>query len=189
MTRRRVLNWLGAAAFLVGAWLLLTSTGQWLGDLPGDTRTAVIGLFGIVLVPVITYFTTRSQERRRARDDAIREERTAFYNTAIHGMIRMFNIDKTQQPTTADDMQKFLADITPKFVLFASRGAVLAWNHFREVAGRVSPNERNLLFAFENVLREMRKDLGHEVPARANLELLKLFVNDIDNLAARRRIR
>lgn len=183
--KQRLVIWLGIAAFLIGAWLLLTSIAQWLGTLPGDTRTAVIGLTGIVLVPFITFFTTRSQERRRARDDAIREKRTDFYDKTIRGMIRIFNIDKTQKPSTPDDMAKLIASITPEFVLYASRGVVLAWNRFREAGAQTPPNEAALLAAFEDLLREMRKDLGHEVPTRPNFELLKMFVTDIDSFTKR----
>ncbi|WP_375388757.1 hypothetical protein [uncultured Amnibacterium sp.] len=185
--RQRITMWVGIVLFLLGAWILLTSTGQWLGRLPGDTRTAVIGLVGIVLVPVITFFTSRAQERRRARDDAIREKRTQFYDMAIRGMLRMFNLDKTAKPSTPNQQMKFFADITPEFILYASRGVVLAWNNFRKLGQQGSPSQGDFIAAFENVFREMRKDLGHDVPARPNLELMALFVNDIDNLNPKKR--
>jgi hypothetical protein len=43
----------------------------------------------------------------------------------------------------------------------------------------VKKNPMNLMFSYENVLREIRKDLGHKNKNLGKGKLLSLFINDI----------
>lgn len=188
-TKSRITMFIGLVGFVIGVWLVWTSTGQWLGSLPSATRTAVIGFVGIVLVPVITFFTTRSLQQRRARDDAIREKRTDFYDKAMRGLLLNLGLDQTVKKPTPKQQVKFIANITPDFVLYGSRGVVRAWVHFRAVGQDSAPTNVRILWAFENLLRAMRRDLGHLVPSSRDLELLRMFVNDLDTLLPQRQPR
>jgi hypothetical protein len=144
-----------------------SSVGQSFGRISSDTTVAVIGLVGIVLVPVITFFTTKSLERRRARDDAICEKRTEFHDKTIRGMILNLGIDKTAKEPAPRVQAKVIADITPDLILYASREVVLVWSRFRHVGPQEKPAPEAMLYAFEGLLRAMRTDLGHAVsPSR-----------------------
>ena len=61
----------------VGAvWVLVLTFSSWLSHQDQATRTAVIGAVALVIVPIVTYFTTKSVERRSSADKALREHKT-----------------------------------------------------------------------------------------------------------------
>jgi hypothetical protein len=79
------------------------------------------------------------------------------------------------------DMLAFFADITPQLITYGSRGVIRAWNNFRRVS-RNNPDTKTIMFAFEDLLKAMRSDLGHVVITQPQGELLAIFITDIDDI-------
>ncbi|MBI4882993.1 MAG: hypothetical protein HY826_02945 [Actinobacteria bacterium] len=55
------------------------SVGRWFSDLEQDTAVATIGAAAIISVPVVTYWTSRVLEGRRAVEAATRSKRVELY--------------------------------------------------------------------------------------------------------------
>lgn len=166
---------------LAGVYWLVSAFLGWLLTLDGDTRTAVLAFAGVLSVPVVTFFTQRSLERRRSVDSAIRERKTKVYEDMIDGMMRMLDLRK-QGAMTQPQMLDFFADITPGLISFGSRGVIKAWNDFRRVSRTNSDDVGAVMTAFEDMLKAVRKDLGHRVWTQQFGELIGIFVNDPENI-------
>ncbi|OAV52204.1 hypothetical protein [Enteractinococcus helveticum] len=182
---KQLLQKLFGFVFLAGflgllVWLLRAIV-SWFLALNPETQTPLAALFGVVSVPIITYFTSRSLERKRSRETAIREKKTELYDDMIRGFMRMLNLKK-KEPMDEDAMVDFFADITPKLITYGSRGVIRAWSDFRLASIRGQTDTSHLMLILERLLKEMRKDLGHGIVLHQDGELLSVFINDVDEI-------
>jgi len=186
--RRSIAILFGLATIaLVG--LLLTvvvvNVFQWFTALPAETMATVASIAGVISVPVITYFTTRSLEARRSRENALRERKTEFYEGIIKDILSMFNLGKSKQAADNEVMVELFARVPAPMISFASRSVIVAWNKFRRVAQADAENTKAIALAFEDLFKAMRKDLGHNTFMHQPGELLGTFVNGVDELMGR----
>lgn len=165
------------AAVLWGAWWLLLGAFHWFEALPTDTRSATGTIFAAVSVPVITFGTSVYLQRKRVRDEAVREQKTKFYEDTISDLIGMMNLTKVEDPDMGEFVRIF-ARIPAPMITFASRGVILAWNNFRQVASDSPDDTRAMVLAFEELFKQMRKDLKHSTWMHQPGELVGTFVND-----------
>ncbi|WP_133936767.1 MULTISPECIES: hypothetical protein [unclassified Curtobacterium] len=166
----------GALALWGVGWLLLGAF-HWFEGLPKDTRSITGTIFAAVSVPVITFGTSMYLQGRRVRHEAVREQKTEFYEETIKNLIGMMNLGKSKTADTTA-MVKIFAGIPAPLITFGSRGVILAWNNFRQVASESPEDTRRMVLAFEELFKQMRKDLKHPTWMHQPGELVGTFIND-----------
>lgn len=186
---RKALSIIFAVAVLLGGVYLLvwgaTTFLTWFLALAPATMTPLAALIGVMLVPIITYFTSRGLERRRSLESALREHKTDLYDTMMRGLMRILNLQKNGQ-MTEPEMLEFFSEITPKLITYGSRGVIRAWNDFRRASRTKLGDHRAIMLSFEALLKAMRKDLGHAVLTQPTGDLLGIFINDVENIVSPR---
>lgn len=114
--------------------------------------TALIALFGSVLVAVLTYWSTK----RREREAEWRKEKLAYYKTFIESLSGIVEGDSSPEG------HKSFARATNNLLLFAPQAVIVALNEFRHEI-RVSNTSRtqekhDRLLAV--LLLAIRRDIG-----------------------------
>ena len=84
-------------------------------------------------------------------------------------------------------MIKDINDFNSKLSLWGSPKVVKKWNDFRQksIESNKQLEPKELLNAVEEVMNEMRKDLGSKSTKKG--ELLSIFINDTENLLGKRK--
>lgn len=163
-----------------GIWLAWGAVSFFLG-LPPETQTPLAALVGVLSVPVITYFTSRSIERRRATDNAIRERKTELYDSMIAGFMRMMNLQRAEEGMSESELLAFFADATPRLLTYGSRRVIRSWTEFRTVSAKHPDDPYAVMWAMEDFIKAVRADLGHSTVSTQKGELIGTFVNDVQD--------
>jgi hypothetical protein len=138
----------------------------------GAVATAVLGVVGVV-------WQQRQSEKARLRE-AHRDRMTPVYHELLkHVWQQAGRAD--QQPS--DEVAEFMRDLKARqLMLGAPREMIQAFNRWEREA-KAAQGESDgiaLIFAWEELLRAMRRDLGHDDSGLARGELLRVFMDDID---------
>ena len=189
MTGAILLTLFVVVAAVILIWTLGTLVFSALQRMDGDTRGATIALVGVIAVPVITFITQWGMEKKRSREQAIREKRTEFYETVIKLFMQIMNSSANgDEGDLADDWASQMRSLTPQMILYGSKEFVQAWNVFRQTSalntagdGELGPDAVNLMVAsMEKTMIAARKDLGHRVSTTEQGQYASAFINDLD---------
>ena len=141
----------------------------------------------VVLVALITgsitllnsFYSRYSEQRNKKREGPYSDLFTVIHKVSLSG--------KGDFVYSNEDMIKDINDFNSKLSLWGSPKVVKKWNDFRQksLEGNKQLEPKELLNAVEEVMNEMRKDLGSKSTKKG--ELLSIFIYDSENLLGKRR--
>ncbi len=150
---------------------------------------AVAGLYGTILSLMLTRYFERQKEaqlRRQELDDAARAKKIPEYEKFVAFLFGMFFAERLgQKPMTSQQMMKGFIDWTKPLLLWGSDEVVTSWGRLRVDMGD-SPGVESL-FRLEELLFQLRRDVGHPGTELQKGDLLRLWVNDIDEYIEKQR--
>jgi hypothetical protein len=169
---------------LVFAFFAVRFFVDWIGSLKSNTQPAVIAAIGLVVVAFITYFANRTAERRRVVEELTRKEKIELYMEFVSFLMRLvMNAPKVTKPTE-DETLDFFASITPRLIVYGSNSVIKRWGKLR-INLEGSQDGVAVMFNYEGLLKAMRKDVGHGSFTIQDGDILRLFVNDVDEEMAK----
>lgn len=183
------------AALGWGIWWLCGKAVAWFGHLDTPTRTGLLTLFGILVVPLITFATQFYLGQRQSREQAIRDRRTQFYDKVIKLFIDIMGKTKSGEPLNQTKYEARFRELYAEMLTYASPDFIRSWNiYFRVINGALNQvpvaqlgdgagDEWNIFLsmaALEDVLVELRKDLGHQVKKANYGNLISVLMTDLD---------
>lgn len=139
---------------------------------------------GTVIVSVISVVFSRYLETRATIRKEHREKKIPVYESLIGFIFKIFMGVKDEKTPDEKELLEFMSDFTQRAIVWASDDVLNAWIQFRDMSlneEEVKKNPMKLMFSYENVLREIRKDLGHKNKNLGKGKLLSLFINDVSN--------
>jgi hypothetical protein len=143
----------------------------------GAVATAALGVVGVA-------WQQRQSEKARLRE-AHRDRVTPAYHELLKLVWQQAN-PTTQQPP--EEVEEFMRDLKARqLVLGAPKEMIEAFNRWERdaKAAQEADDSVALAFAWEELLRAMRRDLGHDDSGMERGELLRVFMTDIDEFLPR----
>jgi hypothetical protein len=155
---------------LVGGagWIVYSTVTQ----APGVVAAVVTGLAAIVGFGVQKYF-------EQQRDDA--RERRARMAPIYEKLVRTFYKSAGGAGPVEGELKEFFNELAQGLLIWGSEPVIKAFNEWRFSVLGEEPDEVSGLFAFEALLYAIRVDLGNESGDLGRGDLLRVFVNDIDD--------
>jgi hypothetical protein len=170
------------AAVIALLWLIFRGLIHWFNHQTPGIRTAIIGALALVLVPLVTYFTNRSIDQHRSVNDALRLHKLELYEGIFKMLMRNFEADIPGKPKpTQDELAQFISDTKPALLTWGSNQVNKTWGLFWRDAATPRTNWQTMI-ALEDLIKTIRKDLGHRSYGLAQGDLARVFVTDLDDV-------
>jgi hypothetical protein len=181
---KKLLNGLLALAFvavtLFVLFLAVRGLTRWFTGLEKDQALAFVALGGLVLTPLISFATTRVIETKKLTGQAALDHKIELYEGFVDFFVQMMGLGGDAKPDEAE-VNRRMAEMTPAMLIYASNDFLKQWREFRKLTNQGVEGVA-LVFQMENVLKALRKDLGHSSFTSTKGDILAIFINDIDDV-------
>lgn len=162
----------------LGKWI--TNLVNWISDIASNMDAVVIvalitGTVSIIGV-IISSIVAKIIDYKKSRQDYLAKKREKPYGEFVDMIYRIQQNAKNKGSYTEEMMLEDLSKFSKQITLWGSSEVVKKWVKFRENGAKPDAGADNL-FLMEEIMNEMRKDLGLKKVKKGNL--LAFFVNDI----------
>ena len=164
---RRGLNWMSSTASKLDAVVSVALI------------TGCVSVLGVIISSIVA----KALEFRRSRREYLSKKREAPYGEFVDMVYKVQQNSKKPDSYTEEQMQEDILKFSRQMTLWGSPRVVDKWIRFRENGANPELAQKNL-FVIEDILNDMRKDLGQRRVKKGNL--LGFFVNDIKEAMKRK---
>ena len=144
---------------------------------------AIIGLLGnTIMTFVIKRMEYRHSDAREKRQESreMREKMIEPYDKLVSFIFQLMSSVKQDKQMSEKELQKWIEGFNRAVVLYGSNKVIVKWGNFR--INSLNPDPKKLMTELEELLYEIREDLGFEKEDMKKGDILKLFINDIETL-------
>ena len=164
---RRGLNWMSSTASKLDAVVIVALI------------TGCVSVLGVIISSIVA----KALDFRRSRREYLAKKREAPYGEFVDMVYKVQQNSKKPDSYTEEQMQEDILKFSRQMTLWGSPRVVDKWIRFRENGANPELAQKNL-FVIEDILNDMRKDLGQRRVKKGNL--LGFFVNDIKEAMKRK---
>lgn len=134
--------------------------------------TGLVSIIGVIISSIVAKIV----DYRKSREEYFTQKREIPYGEFVDMIYKIQNNSKTSGLYTEKEMLEDLSKFSKQITLWGSSKVINKWIQFRE-NGNNPDKAKDNLFLMEEIMNEMRKDLGLTKVKKGNL--LGFFVNDI----------
>ncbi len=168
------------AALAIGVYYLFAAFVDKLNSINGDLGKTLITAAVTVLVAVLTLVLGKIWDTKLKIAHDIREKKIPVYEDVLSLFFEVLLGGKNGRPKPSEDeMSARFADFTRRLTTWGSSDVIRSWIAFRSHPWTASEPTAGFE-RMEAVLLAIRKDVGNEVASLKNHELMRLFINDLD---------
>lgn len=148
----------------------------------------IVGIATITTVMGSVYIASYNARRAResAAQEANREKKAEIYNGFIDLMIRTMR-QKRVRNAGRENIEQSMFEITSKLMVYGATGVVKAFGEWRNAAYNEQEGSYKALTLLDEVIREMRSDLGESNKGLDENDILGLIIvggkSEIDKVA------
>lgn len=174
-------------AICICIYMLLKFIWNSIKDYPTVTVAIITGFLSIITIVI-----QRVWEKRYKQEQDIRNQKMPIYQKMVKEFVIFFyndpdrktgNIIKDQEyeQEKLNRLIKFVAENNGELITWASDEVLKEWSLFRKISTSNTDAGLELMFQVEKMFYAIRKDLGHKNKDLLKGDILRLWVNDIDN--------
>jgi len=144
-----------------------------LGAALAATAGTIVASIGLVVV-------SRWLERCAAAKKELRDKLTGVYEQLLQHLFRVMTSQRTGEVIPEVETLRFMANFAQRMMVWGSDDVLAAWSRLRTAladADATSRNQRTTV-AYEELVRTIRRDLGHENRDLESGKLLALFLDE-----------
>jgi TM2 domain-containing membrane protein YozV len=161
----------GAGIFYLGKFVRNIFT-----QLDKEIAAALLTTSTTIIVAVATVVIGKQLEKKREIEHQHRIQKTEIYEKF---MLEWFKILSAKGNYPQDKLIRFIEEFSRKIILWGGRKVINKYSMFRKFGLKTAGKQDTvILLYFEQVLFEIRKDLGHSNKNIAKGELISLFISD-----------
>ena len=136
--------------------------------------TIIVACGGIVAVMLTHYWTTKREIRAShwLRQSEVYKD---FVENTIVKLMQEAHDEQIQQQTI-NNLQHYIIHFVGTLIVWGSSSVIHAYRHFQKVAAVSVPDPEMLISSLEDLLKEIRKDLGHKDKGLKQYDLYNLFL-------------
>ena len=149
-------------------WIAYTSIAR----APAVVAAVVTGFAALTGLAVQKYMEQQRDDERQRRD-----RMAPIYEQ----LVRTFYGGFTGSGHDEAELQRFFQDLAQSLLVWGSEPVILAFNRWRAIIGDLPEGSPESMFAFEDLLHAIRADLGNEGKNMGRGDLLRVFINDLDD--------
>ena len=141
--------------------------------------TGTVSLVSVIISSIVSKFI----EYKKNRQDYLAKKREQPYDEFVEMLYKVQQNGKKEGSYTQEQMIEDLSKFSKQITLWGSSKVVKKWVKFRENGTKPDAGKANL-FLMEDIMNEMRKDLGLKKVKKG--DLLAFFINDIKTAMKRK---
>ncbi|MCG7337067.1 hypothetical protein MHZ95_17545 [Sporosarcina sp. ACRSM] len=166
-----------------GIWFIINQIWRAFSNLNDGVIAAIVAATTTFLVTLISIVLGRYYERKLLIEKEMRDKKIPIYNEFIEFIFKILEISRKGEKITEEEMTEFFSEFTQKILIWGSDDVISQWSQYRKraVEGVSQGTNINSMFELEKLLIAIRKDTGHKNSKIKTGDLLRLFINDIDN--------
>lgn len=175
------------AAIVGGAYLLailFKSIVLWVSVQESQVSTGIITAAATVLAAVGAVTVSQQLTKAREVSESHRPQKIDLYTRFIKKVMEViykYDKDKSEDAMIKDaGLEKFFQDFATDLVIWGSHGVIRAYAKFRQASK--NGGKLNSVVVMDEVIRAMRKDLGHSDWVLKPGELIKTFLRDPEEI-------
>lgn len=142
--------------------------------------TGGISIFGVVISSIVAKVLDYRQKTKRY----LYEKREEPYSDFIDMVYKIMHSAKLGKEYPETEMLEDTVRFSRKLTLWGSSRVIKKWLKFRLASQNDNFNPKENIFVMEDIIFEIRKDMGQKKNGLKKGDLLSFFVNDISNYLA-----
>jgi hypothetical protein len=167
-----------------GGVILTNRAIQFFSTFESEFAAALVATAGTIIIGLLTLMLTQRESKKRDIREAHRSQKVEVYqrfmNTAVVEVLnRMAAGEELTEEELVEKYQEFFVKFTADLIVWGSPGVIQAFRRFRTAAAKSEPRS---LVLVDEILREIRKDLGNSNWQIAPGDLMSTFLKDPEEM-------
>lgn len=154
-----------------------------------DISVAVITGAITLIITVLSVTLGKAYEVRTLIIKENRDKKIPIYEDLIKFLFNKVLMGaKTGNEVTEGEMVEFMSDFTQRIMIWGSDDVLNSFVRIRQIAFDEEETKKNplsIMLGYEDLIKEIRKDLGYKNKGFKKGDLLSLFINDLNKYLSR----